>query len=306
MSNSINRGIKYVSLGLFVVLLLALVVLLLALLYTSYNSSTSLQPITATMEAVAAKAESARAAAQTIEAKLETLGAQAEGVETPVAGIEIAVTAAETAVAAAQTAVASAPPTTTPTELMIPLDVGVGITYQAADGPGMIPFSVDNLKVYRSYADFEANWPLDGPATVRLALIETQESAGEWQLFHTELPVGTGATPTDWSEYALLVELHPTRTEELIFEEGLKQKIVTPELFIVEPDSTTGDSLDTLEDAGAELDLSSKLLLADDSTGVPNYILIIFDPASGAGGDQCKAHCSACQGVSCWICWLCG
>lgn len=314
MSNSINRGVKYVSLGLFVVLLLALVVLLLALLYTSYNSSISLQTITATMEAVAAKAESAHATAKEIENKVEAVDAQLANMETSITRAEATVVAVQTAVAPASPTIT---PTPTPTKPMIPVEVGVGITYQATSGPSMVLFPVDSLKVYRSYADFEADWPSDGPVTVRLALIETQEGSGEWQLFlaDDEPIVDIGATPTGWSEYALLVERARTEesetagepslaVEDLVFAEGPKQEIVASMPF--ERGETTFESLLYLADTGANPYLSRNLLLADESTRVTKYILVIFDPASGLPGDQCKRHCSTCQGISCWICWLCG
>jgi hypothetical protein len=234
--------------------------------------------------------------------------------------METSITRAEATVAAVRTAVAPTPPITpalAPTRPMIPVEVGVGITYQATSGPSMVLFPVDSLKVYRSYADFEADWPSDGPVTVRLALIETQEGAGEWQLFiaDDEPNVDTGATPTRWSEYALLVERDRTEegetagepsltVEDLVFAEGPKQKIVASMPF--ERGETTSESLLYLAGAGANPYLSRNLLLADESTRVTKYVLVIFDPASGLPGDQCKLHCSTCQGVSCWICWLCG
>jgi hypothetical protein len=289
-------------------------VLLLALLYTSNSSSISPQTVTANMEAVAAKAESAHATAKEIENKVEMVDAQLANMETSIARVEATV-------AAAQTVVTPAPPTITPTPAptkpMIPVEVGVGITYQATSGPGMVLFPVDSLKVYRSYADFEADWPPNEPVTVRLALIETQGGSGEWQLFIAadEPTVDTGAMSTGWSEYALLVERAKTEegetagepsltVENLVFAEGPKQKIVDSMPF--ERGETTFGSLLNLADTGANPNLSRNLLLADESTRVTKYILIIFDPASGLPGDQCKVHCSTCQGVSCWICWLCG
>jgi hypothetical protein len=314
MTSSAGPWVKYAILGLFVVLML-FVALSLALVYTSYSLSVSVQRITATMGAVVAQAESALATAQAVEA------GQAEAVGTAVAMAETALAVAETALAAAQPAGASVQPTSTLPSVspgpLIPLEGGAGITYQAADGPGVRLFPVDAWDVYKNYADFEADresWPPDGPATVNLALIETQDGSGEWQLFHAGPLADTVVTPTEWSEYALLVELGLIEAEEgedagepglavegLVFDEGPGQKIVTSTLFTVEPGATTGDSVISLEDAGADPNLSSRLLLVDDSTGQTEYILIIFDPVSGSGIDRLRRYCSRCRGCY-WFC----
>jgi hypothetical protein len=316
MLSSTNPWVKYVLLGLFAVLLV-FVALSLAQLYTSYRLSVSMQRITSTVEAVAAKVESMPITARPFGDEEETLEAQVDAMTTAVASAEMA---AGTAVAAAQTAVASltSTPSPPPPGSMIPLEVGIDITYQADNGPGMLLFPIDNLRVYQSDADFEVAWPLDGPATVRLALIETEVGSGEWRLFHAEQTIDSEViSPTGWSEYAVLVERAKTEEgetagepssvfEELVFAEGPEQEIVASTSFTVEPGSTTSDSLDTLEeDARADLDLSSKLLLADNSTGVMRYTLVIFDPAAGAGGNRCKARCRNCQGVYCFICRFC-
>ena len=312
MTSSADPWMKYAILGLFVVLMV-FVALSLALLYTTYSLFGSVQGVTATMGSVRAQADSALATAQAVEA------GQAEAVGTAVAIAQTALAVAETASAAAPRSGASAQPTSTPSSAspgpLIPLEKGAGIAYQAADGPNVLLFPVDAWDVYKDFADFEADresWPSDGPATVRLALIETQDGSGEWHLFHAEPIADAVATPTEWSEYALLVELSLTGAEEggdadgpglaveqLVFDEGPGQKIVTTTPFTVELGATTGDSVFKLEDAGADPNLSSRLLLVDDSTGRPEYILIIFDPVSGSGSDRIRRFCSRCWGRYC-------
>jgi hypothetical protein len=321
MSNSMNRGVKYVSLGLLVVLLLALVVLLLALLYTSYNFSMSLPKATATMEAVVAKAESALAVAQTSEAKV---GTQADAMKTPIARAETAVAAAETA-AVAPIAVTLATPTTTPnpapTGPMIPLDGGVAITYQAPDGSGgKVFYHVDSLRVYKEYAvTFDEEWA--SSTTVQLALVVITEHE-EWQLFYPEAArpvtesIATGFS--GWSEYTLAAE--PERASgagsgavgepglvaaNLFLSESPKQTIVTSTAFVdVDGDPT----IDNLESALSRQFLDKgnirKLLLVQTVAGEPKYTLVVIAPTNPSGGDQEKHWCeSLCSWLGCmWIC----
>ena len=75
--------------------------------------------------------------------------------------------------------------------------------------------------------------------------------------------------------------------------------------FAVGEDSTIGLSLIDLEDQGAALSRSSRLLVADELGGETKYVLIILDPRTSAGGNQCTSWCSNCQGMHCWLCNLC-
>lgn len=317
MSNSINRGVKYVSFGLLVVLLLALVVLLLALLYTSYNFSMSIPKATATMEAVVAKAESALAVAQTSEAKVR---AQADAMKTPIARAETAVAAAETT-AAASLAVTLATPTTTPnlapTGPMIPLDVWVVITYQAPDeSDGKVLYHVDSLRGYRGYSSFHEEWA--SSTTVQLALAITGHE--EWQLFYPEAarPVTESIATrfSEWSEYVLVAE--PERTggvesgavgepglvaADLYLSESPKQTIITSTAF-VDPDRhgvpTIGDFEYDLRILYVDEGQIRKLLLAETVAGEPQYTLVLIDPYGPAPGDELKWWCTICPPCCGW------
>lgn len=318
MSNSINRGVKYVSLGLLVLLLLILVVLLLALLYTSYNFSMSLPKATATMEAVVAKAESALSVAQTSEAKVR---AQADALQTPIARAETAVAAAETAVAAAETtavasiAVTSATPTTTPNLEPILLDVvWVAITYQAPDGSdGKVFYRVDSVQFYPLYDTdtIKGTWP---SATVQLALVVIPEHE-EWQLCYPETarPVAESIATgfSGWGEYLFVAE--PERTggvesgavgepglvaADLYFREWPKQTIITSTAFVDsdgDGDLTISDFEDDLSRRYLPPGVTRKLLLAETVAGEPKYTLVIIDPNSPSPGDEQAWWCTICS-----------
>lgn len=261
--------------------------------------------------AAATRAQEALAVAQTSEA---AIGTPVSAAETSIAAAETAVVAAETAVAVAQTAAAPAQPTITPTPPapgpMIPLGGGIDIAYQAADGYHMAFYPIEDWKAYRGYSRFEDDWPSDGPATVRLALVKGQDSE-EWHLFYDEAePIaGNGVTPTVWSGYTLLVELAGTEdggtAGKLNFREGPEQIIGNSTPFTA--GANTLDSLDALAEAGADIELdpsNSRLLLADDSVGRTKYTLVVFTPDAPAEDDEYLYWCMTYCDLIGWL-WIC-
>lgn len=292
---SSNGWIRSIMLGLSIAMVVAL-------LYTAYVLSTTPKRLTQVgIHSVEPTTQPDPAPAQTLQAIAGVLDTHAHALGTPAAEAERAVAAAETAVAAIQTAAAQMQPTITPTPAStveaIPLNGGVSVAYQAPDGPGLALYPVYYAAAYRNYAEFEQDWPLDDTATARFALIETKDGSEEWHLFHTGLITMTGVIPTEWTEYALLLEPESNVVE---FVTGPEQTIVTSTLFTVEVGADTETSLFGLEDSGADLNLASRLLLVDSSSGEIKYILIIFDPVSGAGGTR---WCSNCRARFCgWLC----
>jgi hypothetical protein len=171
-------------------------------------------------------------------------------------------------------------------------------------------YPIEDWKAYRGYSRFEDDWPLNGPATVRLALIKGQDSE-EWHLFYDEAePIaGNGVTPTVWSGYTLLVELAGTEdgstAGKLNFREGPEQIIGNSTPFTA--GANTLDSLDALAEAGADIELdpsNSRLLLADDSVGRTKYTLVVFAPEAPAEDDEYLYWCTTYCDLIGWL-WIC-
>jgi hypothetical protein len=278
------------------ILAVIMVVLLAILLYASFNYTTTLREATS-------KIESAAAAEQASEA---TLIARAE---TAVAAAETAVAKVETGGTGAELGTTSSP---SPPKAGDPLDGGVALSCQTGDGfDAVLYHSVDRIEVFQAYADFQQEWQSSGqwdhPGAVQSALIETEVEAGQWELFYSEsLASGCGTEWSGWSEYMAFKVVGEADGESVMRIESPRRALSGSTSFPVGEGLTIGGSLIDLEDQGAKLTLSSRLLLADKSDGETKYILVILDPGASAGGNQCSSWCSNCQGVYCWLCSFCG
>lgn len=278
------------------ILAVIMVVLLAILLYASFNYTTTLREATSRIESAAAAAQTSEA---TLIARSETAVAAAE---TAVAKVEAGGTEAEL--------VTTSPPS--PPKAGDPLDGGVALSCQTGDGfDSVLYHSVDRIEVFQAYADFQQEWQnrgqWDHPGGVQSALIETEVESGQWELFYSEsLPGGCGTEWSGWSEYMAFKVAGEADGASVMRIESPRRALSGSTSFPVGQVSTIGGSLINLEDQGAELTLSSRLLLADKSDGETRYILVILDPGASAGGNQCSSWCSNCQGVYCWLCSFCG
>jgi hypothetical protein len=267
------------------------------------------------LESAIATAQAAEEVAQTALAKSETALTTAQ---TAKEAAGTALTKSEEALTKAQTAI-TLTPTMLASELGPPKPIcvlggGVALRHQTSEGFDTILYhAVAGMEVYRSYGDFRQTWKDNGrwdqPGTVRLALIETEDNSAEWELFYIDSMADGSERPwTAWNEYSLVrVEGGETDGEfGLIYAEGPRKEVVASTPFAGGDDTIIEVSLIDLEDEGAVLDRSGRLLLADDSSEETKYILIIFEDLMPSGGDQSTSWCSrVCQG-GLFCSWLCG
>jgi hypothetical protein len=287
------------ALSLFILLIAATILVLLTVGSTLLDRQQTPDPaLEARLEALDVKADEALAAAQTAVAKAEALEAQAGVLGSP------------------------SNPTSGSAQAEIAVEGGVALTYKAADqSEGRIFYRVDCLVVYRNFDSFEGGLGKDpclgDKATIQLALVETGQDSDQYHLLYHERDRPADdpqAKSAAWSEYDLIAEFQPAQAggeasmtaERLTLYESEPQNINDRTGIVTS--TTTIQSLtnfkSALSSSGLDSGLTSRLLLADDSSGETVYTLVVREPSDPAGDDRKKHWCKKiCGRRGCkWIC----
>jgi hypothetical protein len=278
-----NRNPTKRSISLMAVALLYACILLGALLAACTVVPPPVAAPDQTVEALSVEVDSARNAVGTVQTQVNALSTQ---VVSNSLNTNTALAAAAQAImctsATCAAATSSATPTVTPPVPGQLIDAGVALTYTEQLSYRISFFPVSNLKVYRSWDNFQSTW-MTPTATIELVLAETSPGADRYNLLAVEsLPVGT---PGAWREYsAHVLESAPQRaisSTQLIL--GQPFYITATITYPAPEPPEIGASVDQVLSSGVDKSLIRRMLVLDRSGPTPMYVLVVIDPSAPAG-----------------------